>query len=318
MKGGSKGEVDIFEMVRGYKDYVERLDLNDDPAVFGMHPNANITYQSQETEKLLSVIASINRNKGKAGGESSNEIVLRYCDQILNSDELNLSLINLNDLRGEHKIENERGLIPPLSTVLLQEVERFNNLLTVITESIERLIEAINGTKIMSATLDNVYNSLLNNQVPSLWTQNAYPSLKPFYSWIRDLVTRVNFFKMWVKDKSPVKFFLPYFFFPQGFLTGVLQTYARTNQVAIDRLKFEFRVTDPEKESLEDPPEGGGVFIDGLYLDGAIWDKKRKSLEKQPDGVMFDLMLPIAFVPVEMKDENVREKKAARKVNYYS
>lgn len=30
--------------VQSYRDLVEKLPLNDDPAVFGMHENANITY----------------------------------------------------------------------------------------------------------------------------------------------------------------------------------------------------------------------------------------------------------------------------------
>jgi hypothetical protein len=39
----------------------------------------------------------------------------------------------------------------------------------------------------MSADLDRMYESLLNNQVPEIWTKLAYPSLKPLASWIKDL-----------------------------------------------------------------------------------------------------------------------------------
>lgn len=39
--------------VEQYRSYIDSLPLNDDPAVFGMHENANITYQSQESEKII-------------------------------------------------------------------------------------------------------------------------------------------------------------------------------------------------------------------------------------------------------------------------
>ena len=304
------------EALDGYKEYVNKLDINDDPVVFGMHKNANMSYQAQETEKLIRVLVSVNKVKDKAGGQTSNEIVLKYCDQIMNSDEINLATIGLFDIRGDLLLEDDRGLKPPLSTVLLQEVDRFNNLLAIIQNSLEKLIAAIGGTIVMSATLDNVYNSLLSNQVPQLWVENAYPSLKPLYSWVRDLASRVAFFRDWVKNGTPKKFALPYFFFPQGFLTGVLQSFARKNTIAIDRLKFEFRVIDPSKDSLEEAPEGGGVYVVGLFLEGARWDK-RKILEDQTEGLMYDPMVPIAFIPTEQKEATGREKKAQRVSQHY-
>ena len=193
---------------------------------------------------------------------------------------------------------------------MLQEVERFNKLIAVIVDSLEKLSQAIEGTIIMSAVLDNIFNCLLNNQVPNLWTSNAYPSLKPLSSWVRNLRLRVEFFRNWLRTASGFDYQLPYFFFPQGFLTAVLQTFSRNNRVAIDKLKFEFRVVDVDKENTKDPPiEPGAVYISGLFLEGARWDKKRRSLLDQYDGVMFDEMPPIAFMPVEMRDLTARELK---------
>jgi hypothetical protein len=42
----------------------------------------------------------------------------------------------------------------------------------------------------MSEQLEMVYNAFLNNQVPSMWADAAYPSLKPLGSWVTDLVYR--------------------------------------------------------------------------------------------------------------------------------
>ena len=45
-----------MEDLTAYKAYASKLPLSDDPKVFGMMGNANITYQSQETEKILTTV----------------------------------------------------------------------------------------------------------------------------------------------------------------------------------------------------------------------------------------------------------------------
>lgn len=59
--------------------------------------------------------------------------------------------------------------------------------------SLETLSKAIAGLVVMSEEMEKVYNSFLNNQVPSLWSNAAYPSLKPLGSWVKDLILRTAF-----------------------------------------------------------------------------------------------------------------------------
>lgn len=49
----SDGQIDV------YRDYVESFPLNADPEVFGMHGNANIAYEAQESNKMVETILSI-------------------------------------------------------------------------------------------------------------------------------------------------------------------------------------------------------------------------------------------------------------------
>lgn len=61
----------------------------------------------------------------------------------------------------------------------------------------------------------------------------AYPSQKPLASWTRDLALRVEQFELWAsRARPPVIFWLSGFTFPTGFLTAVLQSSARQNNVS--------------------------------------------------------------------------------------
>jgi len=61
-------------------------------------------------------------------------------------------------------------------------------------------------------------------------------------------------------------------------MTGVLQTYSRKDKIAIDELTFRFKILDFDKENLTVKTDIVGVFIHGLYMEGGVWDKKKKSL----------------------------------------
>jgi hypothetical protein len=60
-----------------------------------------------------------------------------------------------------------------------------------------------------------VYTAFLNNQVPSIWADAAYPSLKSLASWIKDLLLRCDFMAVIKKTKIFINdfgFFICYSF----------------------------------------------------------------------------------------------------------
>ena len=137
---------------------------------------------------------------------------------------------------------NVQGLLHCFTTVLQQEIHRYNRLLNRITTSLQQLHNAVLGISLSSTTLDAMHTSLLNNQVPGNWKEVAYPSLKPLGSWMADLIQRIDFMREWTQRGHPPCYWLAGFFFPHGFITGVLQTYARKHNRPIDLLQFEFEV----------------------------------------------------------------------------
>ncbi len=87
-------------------------------------------------------------------------------------------------------------------------------------------------------------NSLFDQQVPRIWADVGFLSLKPLGSWTQDLVDRVGFLQKWIDHGTPNVFWISGFFFPQAFITGTLQNYARKNVIAVDKISFEARFMD--------------------------------------------------------------------------
>ena len=73
------------------------------------------------------------------------------------------------------------------------------------------------------------------------------------------------------------------FFFPHGFFTGVLQTYARKYQYPVDLLSFEFIIMDAYEPSQITKGPKDGVYVYGLFIENAKWDPlKRRLVEPEP------------------------------------
>lgn len=71
--------------VESYRDYISRLPNFDDPEVFGMHENANITFQNQESAKIMETILAIQPRVSSAdgGGPTPDELVSQMAKNLL-------------------------------------------------------------------------------------------------------------------------------------------------------------------------------------------------------------------------------------------
>jgi dynein heavy chain, axonemal len=148
-----------------------------------MHENANISYQLQETRRLIRTVLEVQPRVVSGGAGSSNEeIVSELCSSILLGwpSQIILEVPTERPRSGGReeadsesksilaklfeKDENGR-MLNSLSTVLLQEAARFNRLNEVVKNSLENVTKAVKGLIVMNAELELVFKSLLNNEV---------------------------------------------------------------------------------------------------------------------------------------------------------
>ncbi len=253
--------------------YLDTLPLDDGPEVFGLHPNANITLQSKLVREFMEPLISIQPRTSQSGGMKPDDEVLELKQQITEMfKKENIKLLDVKNYNPESVLVNGSTKKSPLGNFLLQEADKFNNLLSIINTSLHNLELAVKGLILMSPDIEKNYSSFLTKSVPKLWEDNAYLSLKPLASWAADLVQRVLFMSKWLGEGPPKSFWISAFFFPQGFNTAVLQTYARETNIPIDVLTFNTNVLKSEKneENIQIPAKG--LNIHGLYLQGASWN----------------------------------------------
>ena len=287
------------EALEDVKDYIKSLPLDDDPEVFGLHSNANITFNQKTVKEFRETLTSIHPkvsagNSGKSPDEVVNDI----------AKDIEARIPPLMDVENEQHpdtfAKNEEGAINSLGVFIGQEIVRFNQLLKVVKNSLAQLQKAIRGDVVMGPDLESMYKNFLNQKIPEIWSEIAYPSLKPLGSWVKDLIERVNFIHDWLTKGPQPAYWLSSFFFPQGFMTAALQMYARQTKTPIDTLKFKTVVKDKFKEDIHDLPEVG-VNIYGLFMQGAKWDFGRGRIEESDPAVLFIEMPVILLEPVTLE-----------------
>ena len=146
---------------------MKTLPINDTPEIFGLHDNANITFAQNETYRVLNDLLQLQPKTLVTGGASREEIMEKSAKDILAKVPLPT---NINDVMQKYPVLYEQSM----NTVLIQEIIRYNRLLNVIHRTLQDLLKALKGLVVMSQELEDMSNSLYNNQVPNLWSKAVW------------------------------------------------------------------------------------------------------------------------------------------------
>lgn len=279
-----------------YGDYLEHINALPQihpPDVFGLHNNAGITRDLQISNLLLDSMIKVEGEGSAAGGGTDNLLVI-------------VSSEILSKLPKNFDIENATKIYPveyseSMNTVLVQEMVRFNKLLSEVRSSLQNIQKAVKGLVIMSPALELLSSSLLLGRIPAAWAKVSYPSLKTLPNYIADFVERLNFLDKWYQEGKPSTFWLSGFFFTQAFLTGAKQNYARKYTIPIDQLTFDFEVLRSSK--FRTAPSDG-IYVYGMFLEGARWEKNKGILAELFPKILYDNVPYMWLKPIKIVDYN--------------
>ncbi|XP_042070877.1 dynein axonemal heavy chain 5-like [Haplochromis burtoni] len=191
------------------------------------------------------------------------------------------------------------GPLQPMNIFLRQELDRMQRVISSVRSTLTDLRLAIDGTIIMSEDLRDALDSMFDARIPRLWLRLSWPSATLGF-WFSELLERNQQLSAWISAGRPNQFWLTGFFNPQGFLTAMRQETTRSNLSrgwALDTVTLSNDVTKMMKEDVSAPPpeDVGGVYIYGLFLDGAGWDRRGAKLVEAPPKVLFT-PLPVVHV----------------------
>ncbi|KAL9909718.1 dynein heavy chain at 62B [Glossina fuscipes fuscipes] len=261
------------------------------PEVYGLHANSGITRDLSTSKTLLDsmiLIISSEFASSSGAGQSADQMLLDTINQIITAMPPNM---DVDAAKKKYPVDYNESM----NTVITQEMERFLKLQLEIRSSCRDIENAIDGIIVMTPELEGVIGAIKLNRIPTKWMKKSYPSLKPLSSYAQDLFKRLNWLHDWHRYGKPPTFWLSGFFFTQAFLTGAMQNFARKYKIPIDTLTFDHEMLD---ELTKIKPPADGVYVNGLFLEGARWNWEKKLLDEQLPKVLIYQMPAIYLKPV--------------------
>merc|ERR1711959_66126 len=171
--------------IHTYRNAIDTIPPVDSPNIFGLHTNADLTYRLKDASEMLTTIMETQpKDTGSSTGKSVDEIV----------KELSLDLLTkmppdfveevfraqIQKLRGPPKVE-DKGFGAPLNIFLFQELQRLQNIISIVRSNLHNVASAIDGTVVMTTDLLEDLNSIFDSRVPRRW---AYDASGAEISWL--------------------------------------------------------------------------------------------------------------------------------------
>lgn len=104
-------------------------------------------------------------------------------------------------------------VMSPTIIVLLQELERFNKLITTMRRTLQQLQKALAGEIGMDSILDNVAYSLFNGHLPDAWRKLAPATCKNLGGWMEHYESRQAQYFQWVSMRRILSLQAEQFFY---------------------------------------------------------------------------------------------------------
>lgn len=178
----------------GYHAYIDDAMPPESPYLYGLHPNAEIGFLTTTSENLFRTVFEMQpRDAGSGSGTTvtREDKVKQVLDEIMEKlpEEFNMA-----EIMG--KVEERT----PYVVVAFQECERMNYLTGEMKRSLKELDLGMKGELTITSDMEELENSLFLDQVPTIWSSRAYPSLLGLTAWFVDLLLRLRELETWSAD----------------------------------------------------------------------------------------------------------------------
>ena len=288
-----------------YMQYIQRFPEIDSPEIIGLHPNADLTFRFKEVSQLLDTIIETQpkQSGSSSGGKTREELVYEKCQELF-------STVPTDYIEDEYeeRIASLGGYDIPLNIFLYQEVQRFQNAIDKVRSTFEIVMQAIRGEVVVTSEIMDAINAIFDARVPKSWLYSPAGDelswLAPNLGlWFGGLLLRDAQYRSWLATGRPNSFWMAGFFNPQGFLTGVQQEITRAHKAenwALDSVVLYSEVTEINNfENIKSLPKEG-VYVHGLFMDGAAWHIHEHSIGESLPKKLFS-SLPVLHVTAVTK-----------------
>jgi dynein heavy chain len=306
--------------IQQYREAIETIPPVDSPLIFGLHTNADLTYRLKEASEMIATIMETQpKDTGGSGGKSMDEIVkeqaLELTSKLPPDFVEEIFRAQIVKLKGPPGVA-DKGFAAPLNIFLFQELQRLQNILTIVRQNLKSIAMAIDGTVVMTTDLLEDLSAIFDARVPRRWTNDASGAeiswLMPnLGAWFTGLLDRQVMLHTWLENGRQVMraYWLTGFTNAQGFLTGMRQEVTRQHkrdQWALDDVISHTDVLQIDNERIKDVPEEG-QNIYGLSMEGGRWNRAEQRLDESEPKKLHVSMPAIYVTATTPKDLRARQ-----------
>jgi dynein heavy chain len=288
--------------VNVYREYCGRFPRIDSPEIIGLHPNADMSFRVKDVTEMLDTLSATKPKGGGGGGGSGgvsrDTVVYDKAGELL--EKMPPDFVEEVYMQ---QIKSMGGLDVPLNIFLYQEIQRMQAVLASVRSTLISLQLAIKGEVVLTEALVTISNDIFDARVPKAWIYTMSGTefswiLPTLGLWFSSLTRRQTQYSSWLERGRPVTFWMTGFFNPQGFLTGMKQEVTRQHRGenwALDDVMYSADVTQHASADRVGSAPKEGVYVEGLFLEGARWDMESRGIAESLPKVLFDNM-PVLYV----------------------
>jgi len=280
---------------------VERLWSEESAAELGLGPNSEWHALTTECMTLLGHISSINMPHPLPNADTPTKDILA---DILNQLPANINLIELRAkvLGSVHPWGWDHI---PFGFVLMHECSRMNELLNEIRSSAESLNQMLYGEVCTNESVKSLMGAIDASMIPQQWSMFDFPTLKGLGPWFVELLERVEKLLFWADHGTRARsIWISGLFCPALQFTATLQVEARKQKLPLEHFFIQGKITGYEWDTIlpayNDDDTIHGVFVHGMFLDGARWDSIGVCLAEQRPKERYP-KLPIMHIQSTLK-----------------